>query len=95
MASNSGMDEKLILVNQAQSVQLGSELSATEENAVWRPVLELLYPREQVPSDMLAILPVESVRVEDTTYLGLVSSLRAHSRISIDASISSRATIGQ
>ncbi|MNV64623.1 hypothetical protein D3C71_1572740 [compost metagenome] len=37
----------------------------------------------------------KSVRVDDTTYFGLISSLAAHSRTAGGASISPRATAGQ
>jgi hypothetical protein len=41
VASDPGVDEELVLVDQIQPVQLGRELAATEEYAGRRRVLEL------------------------------------------------------
>src|SRR6478735_7953396 len=53
------MDEQFVLVDQIQPVQLGRELAATEEYAIWGGVLELLYARAEVVGDVVAVGPRE------------------------------------
>src|SRR3954464_10734445 len=52
-------------------------------------------PVRRSPAMWWLLVHQKSVRVDDTTYLGLVSSLTAHSRIAGGASSSPRATAGQ
>ena len=52
-----GVQEKLVLVDQFQSVQHGRELAAAEKDAVRRRVLELLYARAQIAADVMAVVP--------------------------------------
>jgi hypothetical protein len=59
VAGDPGMNEQLVLVDQVQPIQLGRELAATEEYAVWGRVLELLYARAQVVSDVVSVGPRE------------------------------------
>src|SRR5207248_5316885 len=73
VAGDPGMDEQFVLVDQIQPVQLGRELAATEEYAVWGRVLELLYARAQVVGDVVAVGPREvlSRRGHHVLWLGL------------------------
>src|SRR5688572_17167269 len=59
VAGDPGMDEQFVLVDHIQPVQLGRELAATEQYAVWGRVLELLYARAQVVGDVVAVGPRE------------------------------------
>ena len=95
MTGDPGVDEELVLVDQIQPVQLGRELAATEEHAGRGRILEFLHARAQVAGDVVAVGLGKSVRVDDTTYFGLASSLTAHSRIAGGAASSPRATAGQ
>src|SRR5690242_19717197 len=59
VAGNPGVDEQFVFVDQIQPVQLGRELAAAEQYAVWGRVLELLYTRAQVAGDEVAVGPRE------------------------------------
>src|SRR5206468_10380131 len=73
VAGDPGVDEQLVLVDQIQPVQLGRELTATEEHAVRGRILELLYARAQVAGDVVAVGPREvlSRRGHHVLWLGL------------------------
>src|SRR5690606_31886973 len=57
--------------------------------------LSLCTPERKSPAMWWLLVHGKFVRVDDTTYFGLVSSLTAHSRTAGGASTSPRATAGQ
>ena len=95
VAGDDGMDDDAVLVDQPQLLERGGELGAAHEHAARGLLLQLLSPpREGHPPRGTVFFHGKSLREADTTYFGLASSLRAHSRIARGA-FSSRATAGQ
>jgi len=64
VADDPWVDKKLVLVDQVQPVQLGRQLAATEEHATGGGVLEPLDAIEQVPSNVVAVGPWESISLQ-------------------------------
>ena len=61
MASDPGMNEEHVLLDQIKPVQFGCKLSAAQEHAVWRCILELLYSGAQVARNVVAVSPGEVI----------------------------------
>jgi len=73
------MDEQLVLVDQVQPVELGRELAASEQDPAGVASLSFCTPSRRSPAMWWLLVHGKSLRVDDTTYLGLASSLTAHS----------------
>jgi hypothetical protein len=55
VAGASGVDEKLVLVDQTQPVQFGRELAATEKHARWVVSLSFCSPVSNSPATMSTV----------------------------------------
>ena len=95
VAGNPGVDEELVASIRSSRSSSVASLPLPRSTPAGVASLSFGTPARRSPARWWLLVHGKSVRVDDTTYFGLASSLTAHSRIARGASSSPRATAGQ